>query len=55
MFKRLQSYHNNLTLNEEYKAFRNILNRLLRPVKQNHYHNVLNKHKKTQKSMGSQK
>ena len=45
MFKRLQNYHNNLALNEEYKAYRNTLNRLLRLAKQNHYHNVLNEHK----------
>ena len=49
MFKRLQSYHNNLTLNEEYKAYRNTLNSSLRPVKQNHYHSVLNKHKNNSK------
>ena len=45
MFKRLQNHHNNLALNEEYKAYRNTLNRLLRLAKQIHYHNILNEHK----------
>ena len=45
MFKRLQNHHNNLALNEEYKAYRNTLSRLLRLAKQSHYHNILNKHK----------
>ena len=45
MFKRLQNHHNNLALNEEYKAHHNTLNRSLRLAKQNHYHNIFNEHK----------
>ena len=35
----------NLVLTEKYKAYRNALNRLLRSVKRNYYHSVLNEHK----------
>ena len=45
MFKLLQNHHNNLALNEEFKAYRNTLNRLLRLAKQNDYHNILKEHK----------
>ena len=34
-----------MALKEEYKAYRNTLNRSLRLAKQNHYHNILNEHK----------
>ena len=44
MFKRLQNHHNNLALNEEYKTYRNTLNRSLKLAKQNHHHNILNEH-----------
>ena len=45
MFKRLHKNSDNLVLTEKYKAYRNAFNRLLRLVKRNYYHSVLNEHK----------
>ena len=45
MFKRLHKNSNNLVLTEKYKAYRNVLNRLLRLAKRNYYHSVSNEHK----------
>ena len=51
-FKQVQKKREDSAQKNKYKIYRNTLNRALKWAKSNHYHSVLEEHKKDSKKMG---